>query len=334
MNMIRMMTIAIPMTLLLACGGGGGNAATTSPAETSETRYPNEPVFLPGYAITDFTRARNVATNAGPANMSKTQIVSILRTRAATANTFEFSGFSETPNSDIACANTSRSCSSYVSGTDYLTFSLADIDDLSLVNDTLLTGFDSQSQAVMTTNNGRVTMIQSQSAGRHRNGAGLSFQTYGGWLTDSVFGVELLRVTEGATPTDRFASFSFGKASGSNPTELMGSWYGVMVGTDTTTGHIVQGNATISLTGGGAVNNGNISFGSITNLDTGASVDSVSARFRWTDGVFDSSGITNIPGTPGLTMLEGSFYGDTNKEVGGIFRTTNNILGAFGARDP
>ena len=329
MNMIRMMTIALPMTLLLACGGGGGGTAAVTPsAETSETRYPNipEPVFLPSYPVRGFIEAQNVAVNARPASMTETQIISILRTRAAVADTFEFSGFSETPNSDIACANTSRSCSSYVSGTDYLTFSLADIDDLSLVDDTLLTGFNSESRAVIVTNGERITMVQSRSAGRHRNGAGLSFQTYGGWLDNSVFGVELLDVTEGATTTNRFASFSFGTASNSNPGH--GSWNGVMVGADTGTDDIVQGNATVTVSLG-AANSGDIRFSNIRNLDTGASVGDVAAGFRWTNGTF--SGFTNTPGTPGLTMLEGSFYGDNNEEVGGIFRTENNILGAFGA---
>ena len=334
MNMIRMMTIALPMTLLLACGGGGGNAATTSPAETSETRYPNEPAFLPGYAIGNVESARNHISGAvAPTGITdETQIVSAIRTRATAANTFKFSHFEGT-NVDNNCPTNSL-CSRFLPGAGTLTFSLAGIEDLSLANDGELRGFSSESRAVMTTNNGSVTMIESRSAGRHRNGAQLSFQTYGGWLTNSVFGVELLGVREGATTTPHFASFSFGKASGSDPTGTaqVANWNGVMVGVDMGTRDIVQGDATISVNLYQTSSSGNILFSGIKNLNTGGDVSNIAADFSWTRGAFDSNRFVNRQGITGFTMLEGSFYGDNNEEIGGIFRTQNNILGAFGAR--
>ena len=334
-----MMTIALPMTLLLACGGGGGNAATTSPAETSETRgNPDirEPVFLPGYAIRNFDAARGAATQAAPVNIPETQIVSAIQTRAATADTFKFSNFIGRTNvSDVnmECSNNS-SCSGFVPDFGNLTFSLAGIEELSLVDDRYLMDFVFESESAMTTNSRRITMIQSQSAGRQRDGTRLSFQTYGGWLTDSVFGVELLRVTEGATPASRFASFSFGKASGSNPHRHNGSWYGAMVGADIRTGHIVQGRAIVTMDFR-ASGSGEIRFSNIINLNTGNSFpDDIEAGFSWNNGAFNSAGITNMSGRTGLSMLEGSFYGDNNEAVGGIFRSHNDILGAFGAKEP
>ena len=99
-----------------------------------------------------------------------------------------------------------------------------------------LMDFDLDTHVVMT--DGGSTIIQSQSAAGQSDGTRLSFQTYGGWLTNSVFGVEVLRVIEDGTTTPRYAYFSFGTETGSNPTEAFLQWTGVMVGTDTAMGDV------------------------------------------------------------------------------------------------
>ena len=360
MDTIRMIAIALPMTLLLACGGGGGGGTasvaptaappTTTPPTTGDpntppttgdpntpptTGDPNTPptttpdpmtpptVTLPGYAVNAAT-ARTNAGGTAPTSMTETQIVSAIQTRATAADTFEFSDFVGTPDVSITCPDNSKSCSGTVPNVGVVTFSLADIGDLSLVDgDMGLMDFDSDTEAVMVDNG--VTMIQSQSVARDSDGTQLTFQTYGGWLADSVFGVELLDVTENDTTTSRVASFSFGDDTGSRPTGSgLGRWTGSMVGMNTDK-NVFQGDASIEIdfddTRGARITG--IAFESIVNIDTGASAE----RMSWiqipvgTDGTFSST-------TGG--DIDGAFYGDGHAAVGGTFNR-NNIIGAFGA---
>ena len=270
MNTIRLIAMVLPMVLLLACGGGGGSGGTasvspttpptTTPPTTGDpttpptTGDPTTPptttpdpmmpptITLPGYAVNAAT-ARTAVGGTAPTSMTETQIVSAIQTRATAADTFEFSDFSGSVS--ITCSN-NDSCSGTVPDVDMLTFSLNDIEDLSLVDDTDLVGFESDSQAVM--EHRGVTMIQSQAAAGQNDGTHLAFQTYGGWLTGSVFGVELLDVTENGTTTSRYASFSFGNDSGSRPTltAILTNWEGVLVGRNAN-GDLFQGVTTITL---------------------------------------------------------------------------------------
>ena len=284
-----------------------------------------DPVTLPGYAVNAAT-ARTAIGGTAPANMSETAIVTAIQTRATAATRFEFSDFGPTANMvDVTCTNSSKSCvTDSITNVGALTFSLAGIEDLSLVDETGLMDFDSETQAVMVDRS--VTVIQSQSYARQSDGTQLTFQTYGGWLDDSVFGIELLDVTESGTTTNRFASFSFGEESGSNPSGSgMVHWDGVMVGALIGTGELVQGDARVTVDFTVTQTDGEIAFSNIKNLNTGVDVSAIEGRFGWTDGVFSSSRASNV-----FTMLEGSFYGTTHDEVGGVF-STNEILGAFGA---
>ena len=243
MNTIRMIAVALPMTILIACGGGGGGGGTAAAPTRPPTNMPDmpNPVTLPGYAITNLDIARTAVGGTAPTgNMTEMEIITAIQTRATAADTFEFSDFSGTPDVEITCQN--KFCSGSVPDVGTLTFSLTGIEDLSLVNDTGLVGFNSESQVVM--EHQGATVIQSQSAGRQSDGTRLTFQTYGGWFDGSVFGVELIDVTESATTTNRFAAFSFGKNSGSNPGSDA-NWNGVMVGADTATDHIVHGRAAV-----------------------------------------------------------------------------------------
>ena len=333
MNTIRMIAVALPVMLLMACGGGGGGGGTaavsptTPPINMPGTGDPNmpDPVTLPGYAV-DASSARTAIGGVSPTSMTETAIVSAIQSRATAANRFEFSNFGPAANAvNITCTNNS-SCSGTVPDVENLTFSLTGIDDLSLVDDMGLMDFDSDTQSVMVDRN--VTVIQSQAYARQSDGTQLTFQTYGGWLADSVFGVELLDVTESGTPTSLFASFSFGKEAGSNPT---GSgevhWDGVMVGALIGTRDIVQGDARVTVNFRLTSNDGTIGFDNIKNLNTGADVSDIGPHpFNWTAGVFATSGASR----GSFTLLEGSFYGDNHEEIGGVFSTTD-LHGSFGA---
>ncbi len=58
MNTIRLIAIALPMTLLLACGGGGGGSAAAPTTPNTPT-----PQTLPDALITDAEAARNRITD-------------------------------------------------------------------------------------------------------------------------------------------------------------------------------------------------------------------------------------------------------------------------------
>ena len=320
----------------MACGGGGGGGATAA-APTTQNPPTNTPdpmnpptttpdpmpptITLPGYAITNLDMARTAVSGSAPStSMTETQIVTAIQTRATAADTFEFRGFAGTSNVDITCTNNS-SCSGTVPDVGSLTFSLNDIEDLSLVDDTDLIGFDSDTQLVMEDRG--VTMIQSEAAAGQNDGTHLTFQTYGGWLTNSVFGVTLLGVTEGATTTNRSASFSFGDASGNNPTtgNVIG-YAGVMIGMDTRTNHVLHGDAIIQFLVGNSNLLESVTFQNITNLSGGSNVDIIT--------------FNNIPLSSNGTFesnsgdIKGTFYGTGHEGIGGIF-DKDNILAAFGA---
>ena len=332
MNTIRMILVALPMMLLLACGGGGSSGTAAVAPTPMNTPDPMNPpttmpdpmpptITLPGYAVNAAT-ARTAVGGTAPTSMTETQIVSAIQTRATAADTFEFSDLGSI---SVTCTNNS-SCSGNVPDVGSLTFSLTGIEDLSLVDDTDLVGFDSDTQLVMEDRG--VTVIQSQAAAGQNDGTHLAFQTYGGWLTNSVFGVGSLEVMEDGTPTTRYASFSFGDATGSNPTGTLAvQWTGVMVGTDTTTGHVIHGDALIQYLPSSANFLDNVNFSNVKNLNNGNEVifeDTNQLQFLsipLTNGIFES--------TSG--DIKGSFYGTDHGEVGGIFNSgTHNIIGAFG----
>ena len=182
--------------------------------------------------------------------------------------------------------------------------------------------FVSESEVVMM--DGQATIIQSQAAAGQEDGTRLSFQTYGGWLRGSVFGVERLDVLEDGVNTNHFTSFSFGKATGMNPTAFA-QWTGVMVGTDTTTGHVIHGDVSVQYTTADAGLLDQVNVANLQNLSSGG--DYLVGRINrvqfsdipLTDGSFESDS----------GDIKGYFYGNNHREVGGIFNRSN-LIGAFG----
>ena len=318
MNICRLAFITFSLILLVACGGGG-SSTTVARAPTMVDSNMLPLADLPGYMITDLAAARAAVSGTElTTNMTEMEIVTEIQNRATAADTFEFSNFVGTSGVDMTCRN--PFCSGNVPYVGALTFSLSGIKDFSLVDDTDLIGFNSKSQVVMEHN--EVTIIQSQAAARQDDGTHLTFQTYGGWITDSAFGVELLDVTEGAITINRFASFSFGNASGSNPTADLVQYVGAMTGVDTRTDELIQGDAIASF----KIKNPNILdsviFQSIANLNGGSVVNFMDFRDipLANDGTFESSN----------GDIKGTFYGTDHEGIGGIF-DKDNILGAFGA---
>ena len=287
---------------------------------------PPPPEPLPAYAITNLAVARTLLSGTAPTSMTETQIVSEIQNRATAADTFEFSNFIGTPDVNITCSNTSESCSGSVPNVGSLTFSLADIGDLSLVDDMNLVGFNPDSRTVMTYKG--ATMIESRSAARQDDGTKLTFQTYGGWFDGSVFGVETLGITENGASTTRYASFSLGNKTGSNPT-AEARWDGSMIGVEKADGDLIQGEAIIQWEPG-SPNHVSGFFNNIRNItDNG---NAATTLMTWesiplTNGAFTSNDAFVV----GTGSISGNFYGTDQAEVGGIFETTD-LIGAFGGK--
>ena len=210
---------------------------------------------------------------------------------------------------------------STIPGIGTLTFSLNDIEDLSLIDDTKnLVGFDSDTRVIMVDNG--ITFAESRASARQDDGTKITFQSYGGWLTGSAFGAGCLNVTEGATTTNRFTFFSFGKASGSNPTGTgRAEWTGSAIGIEAGNGRLWQGDVTVDIAD---LSSSNVDV-SITDLRLHSELTSSPFSLSWNDmsltgGVFQhSSGEVNV---------WGSFYGDNHEGVGGTF-DNNDFVGAF-----
>ena len=332
------------MTVLIACGGGGGGSGTvmtgtptTMPPGTGDPVTPpgtGDPVTppamatleeLPNYAITNLPAARTRIPGSMPASATDQQIITAIQTRATAADLrvgdVVLAGEAGL-RSDIKPTCSGKSCSADVPSVGMLAFSLSDIKDLSLVDDTSLTGFNSETQAVLIDNG--ITTAQSRAAARQDDGTKLTFQTYGGWTDGSVFGAAFLDITEGANTTRRFTSFIFGDATGSNPTGTGSAmWTGSAVGIDTDNNQPFQGDVTVDIDDLSSPDvDVSITDGRRINNDT-----TVPFTFTW-DNMILEGGI--FQSTLGDGDLWGSFYGSNHEEVGGVF-DDDSTVGAFGA---
>ena len=83
MNTIRLIAMALPVTLLLACGGGGGGSSTAAPS----TGGGGTPQALPAALITDAEAARNLVNDSTTPTATATQVQQTFRSRIMNADT-------------------------------------------------------------------------------------------------------------------------------------------------------------------------------------------------------------------------------------------------------
>ena len=340
MNMLRLIAIALPVMLLMGCGGGGGGGSAAAPTtpmtmmppgmDDQMTPLPDlEP--LPGFRVTQgLSSLQSRFSGTAPAITDETQIISGVQTVATASDTITMQnivkpgiqGLRDNIPIDPNCS-AGTSCTATIPNAETVTFSLADIEDISLIDDTNLEKFNSETRAVMDVSG--VKIIESHSAGRQDDDTRLAFQTYGGWLDNSVFAMERIEVTEGSNTTVYIKSFTFGKASGSNPTGTgQLTWSGVAVGVQRSNAdlHPFQGTVTIDIDDPDSPDV-DVSMNLRELAGIGSPINSSWDNLTLTNGTFTD--------TDAFDYIEGSFYGDGHEEVGGIFRTLNTY-GAFGAK--
>ena len=159
-------------------------------------------------------------------------------------------------------------------------------------------------------------------------GTSLDYSAYGGWLQHSFFVIETGRVAEGLFEgTPIINSYSVGDAQNTNPEAADGSgtWRGVMVGADVsqtaTRGHLIQGNAEITIVDF-ADPQADIALTQIFDLGTQTQRDDMTWNgIQVTAGGFSSGADQD--------SIAGRFYGSNHEEVGGVFER-DEVLGTFG----
>ena len=334
MNMLRLIAIALPVMLLMACGGGGGGTAapTTMMPGTDDPMNPgtgdpmtppdNTPATLPTAPINATTARSHFTGSTAPSAMDSDAIEGVFRSRAsATGVEVLFSDIVEIGGSARTTSCIGTTCTGTLTDNTALEYSFSEFGNTPEINSQDLLGFNDAYELVMIDEG--VTLAQGRAAGRLED-TSYEFLNYGGWLTNSAFGVQF-EMADGSGNNDLsyLTAYSFGVREKSNPSVTSGRtiWDGVAVGASEQTGDFVQGRVQVEIAIDAPNTISAIRFTEIHNLITNTPINS----FIWsaigiTGGTFESDD----------SNLQGAFYGTGHTEVGGTFNR-NNIIGAFGA---
>ena len=353
MNTIRMIAIALPMTLLLACGGGGGGGTAAAPTTTPPTITPptitapatppigTNPETPPSYfltEITDLATARGVYGGTALDDIDYQDIILTLRTIAADAEELQmgkaFGVGLDLLDVDTNCSG--KMCTVSIPDIGMLTFSIStnSIYDISLIGNGAfddIEGYNIQHQSAMTVH--EIPLVQGAGAARQSDGTMFEFQSMAGWTDGGVFGINRINVTENSNTVSYAIPFAFGDASGENPAGTDNATYnGVLISyrPKSFTPQYFQGDATIT------VNftdmdvdvsfTGTTMTSGLVNPNAANSVDAVTIEnIPLVDGSFTNRGVDGA-----TQIVDGKFYGSDSNEVGGIFEN-DDVVGAFGA---
>lgn len=311
--MFRMVALALPMVLLAACGGvsdGGDNYSAAIPAVNQSFPYP-----------VDTATARTTAGGDIPTVRTSTQLSSIADGISRAANTLLATDFAlytgaTLTEHDTTCSGGRCTASVAMSG------ETSEVE-LNITAPTFGNhpGYSFVASPVMTKRGVQTVQAVSRSPAQETRRTQL---TYAGWLDGSIFGISTLRSERGEQVINRIGTgISVGSVSGSNPTGTGAArWEGLMIGgTKEGVAHVIQGDAVIDIDNL-MEPDVDIRFSSTFNLNTGEFIrDMTWTDLDVTDGRFSSTDNGEI---------EGSFYGTTHQEVGGVFDRAG-FVGGFGA---
>ena len=320
MNIFRITLIVFSLAIVVNCGGGGSSGTATPttmnpPTANGGGGQPTGPQALPTALITDPSAARNFITDStAPTTTVPMEIQAAFQMEAMDADTFI--------DSDAFVNGANISAGGGITLNDFTFTSSLENIRMGVADRFNLEGVSSQYSPVM--DHSGITFAQYQAAGRTGNDV-LEYQSYGGWITNSAFSVDMLTIDRGSREDSILIGVSYGDATGSRPTGTgSGEWKGSAVGVHKTSGDVIQGTAEMAIVNLNTATNINIiQFVTLKNLNGGNNVNSIS----WnnvpiaTDGTFSST-------TGG--DINGAFYGAQGTEAGGTFNHSN-IIGAFGA---
>ena len=179
--------------------------------------------------------------------------------------------------------------------------------------------------------------------GEFAPGEYFSAASYGGWLDYSAFGIDGTAFIGGEF--DEWVilySYSYGKASGTNPAVGTATWTGIVAGVDVsvseTAGNTIQGQARIDFDLDGEVlptlggvsywPTVDVAFTQMYDLDTATR----RSDMRWNNMQIENGSFSFVDLVSG--SIDGRFYGPNHEEVGGVFDSKgfigDDIIGAFG----
>ena len=318
MNIFRITTITFALTLLVACGGGGGGGSTaatgTPPTNMPGTMNPEPPPANPLTVFMPTADSSSIQAVQGIVDADGT-VIDI-------SDIFESGNLNGTAGQ---CSVMSSSCTISLLGATHV-FRKSNADkDISLIHQGSLTSQITEGITIEGIEG--ITLARGNLKGtRRRNNADepVEFDTFAGWLDDSIFGT--IQMTVGATGSEqyRFISYTVGEPTTSNPAGTgSATWEGAAVASIKADREFIRGDATITIP-------------NLANAD-------VDLRFdNWRD--LDNEELSNmaeityedLPISNGAFshsdsdgQAEGRFYGTNHNEVGGFFNTME-VTGAFG----
>ena len=315
-HIFHLAIITLSLALLAACNSGGGKA--------TQLQSLHDPL------ITDVVAARDLIGGAKTpvTALTSIQIQQAFRSIASNADTLTASDVYLTApgiqGADTSVNCSAGSCSSITIGDvpfpislDTIGTDIGDRFELAQVN--------SEYTPVMV--HSGFTLAQHRAAGRD-NGDVFEYLSYGGWLANSAFSVDMLTINDGSNKSSLLVGVSYGDASGSRPTmketdnNRRASWRGQVVGVHKSSGDVIQGHAGVTIKDIDTTQIDVIAFYELRNLTSSAKLTSM----RWekvpiaSNGTFSSTDRGDV---------DGAFYGTGHVEVGGTFNR-RGIIGAFG----
>ncbi|MCY4131691.1 MAG: hypothetical protein OXF39_03490 [Nitrospira sp.] len=282
--------------LLTACGGGGGGGMPPM---------------------------NGVPSGDGESRLTPTEVRSAIAEIGQTANTLIMSDLQSTPRSRIAPnERVSANCrGSYCEPEPSWSEPGYSVAELSVIVPDATIRIGAPQYGV---NVAEVSGRTSYRAIEEDEDWSVDYRVYGGWLSNSFFGVERGRWRGRAQygsidGLEALIAYSAGDASGSNPVTGSAEWTGLVVALDRTApDQAVQGKAALTYDFGD-----NTLDALFSNLRGSRTYGDLS----WTDLAVTNGRFSQ---GSGANSIDGTFYGDTHEEAGGVFERSN-LVGAFGA---
>ncbi len=341
MDVLRLTTITLSLTFLVACGGGGGGgtpAAGGGGGGGPQVRLEALPdSFIPEQTVREI---RMIVGGTLPdplpqASDLEMKVVGIAGMSDALlfSETASAPGIGINASRMIICTPGEATCTAMIdtNTTDQMPpeEQMQDPEDIDgpvlFYSGEGLAGYNDAYDIVMADEG--VPLVQMRAAGRDDAGARFAYQGYGGWLDHSVFLIQEQTTMMMGEQVSSLSVYSFGDATRRNPT-TNARWDGVMIGS--AGGDIIQGDAVIQWDKDTPNAVGGL-FNNIKNLSeeddytetliTWKSVPLMEGGFFTSDDAF-----LNVNGS-----ISGYFYGNSHEEVGGIFNV-GELFGAFGAK--
>ena len=159
---------------------------------------------------------------------------------------------------------------------------------------------------------------------------GEKVESYGAWMDHAAFTLQSERTMAGGVAIETRYGVAGGDLTTSVPPDMTATWRGVMVGTPgggALRGHILQGDAALSFTFGGAGGSLDAAFTDIKDLDRGAAHSTPVLRFDDVPVAADGAWRFGEAGN----RIQGGFYGPGHAEAAGIVEQ-GGVVGAFGAK--